>query len=435
MKKKWIILAALLLAAVLFVPVPAGVYKDGGTRVFQALTYKVVKWNRLTLTGTYDETRIYFLPNNFKSLDDLWSREEPRVENSFLAKVLEINGSAVLVEALEDQPVRLSSDQFSFGTKNLEHIGVQVGDIVKVTFTGAIRESYPAQIDAVKWEIVKDLRFMPYEGQWLDRDKARKRHNNLFADVVITRIYENCFFVSPAIPMPYQIKINGTLGPEWCVGDQVLLDYDNTWHDEETWHVEADLIGIQESNWQPQPGVAYKPVIYLYPETRQQVRVELDLDGQLICTYPRYDHGWAVTADPDGTLRDEKGLSYNYLYWEGLLQTNWDMNEGFCIRGEDTAAFLEDALEKLGLNRREANEFIVYWLPLMEKNPYNLISFQGDAYTDAAGLLVQPAPDTVIRVFMTWKGCESFVQLPAQELTAPERTGFTVVEWGGTELN
>ena len=435
MKKKWIILAALLLAAVLFVPVPAGVYKDGGTRVFQALTYKLVKWNRLTLTGTYDETRIYFLPNHFKSLDDLWSREEPRVENSFLAKVLEINGSAVLVEALEDQPVRLSSDQFSFGTNNLEHIGVQVGDIVKVTFTGAIRESYPAQIDAVKWEIVKDLRFMPYEGQWLDRDKAQKRHNNLFADVVITRIYENCFFVSPVIPMPYQIKINGTLGPEWCVGDQVLLDYDNTWYDEETWHVEADLVGIQESNWQPQPGVAYKPVIYLYPEMQQQVRVELDLDGQLICTYPRYDSGWTVTAAPDGTLRDEKGLSYNYLYWEGLLQTNWDMTEGFCVRGEDTAAFLEDALEKLGLNRREANEFIVYWLPLMEQNAYNLITFQTEAYTDAAGLLVQPAPDTVIRVFMTWKGCESFVQLPAQELTAPERTGFTVVEWGGTELN
>ena len=45
------------------------------------------------------------------------------------------------------------------------------------------------------------------------------------------------------------------------------------------------------------------------------------------------------------------------------------MTEGFCVKGEDTAAFLEDALSKLGLNRKEANEFIVYWLPLMEQNP------------------------------------------------------------------
>ena len=110
------------------------------------------------------------------------------------------------------------------------------------------------------------------------------------------------------------------------------------------------------------------------------------------------------------------------------------MTKGFCIKGEDTAAFLEDALEKLGLNRKEANEFIVYWMPLMEQNPYNIISFQTDTYTDAAALQIDPAPDTLIRVFMAWKAADSFVELPGQALSAPERNGFTVVEWGGTEV-
>ena len=32
----------------------------------------------------------------------------------------------------------------------------------------------------------------------------------------------------------------------------------------------------------------------------------------------------------------------------------------------------EEALADLGLTRREANEFMVYWLPMMEPNPYNL---------------------------------------------------------------
>ncbi|MBQ7769445.1 MAG: hypothetical protein IJ403_11285 [Oscillospiraceae bacterium] len=194
------------------------------------------------------------------------------------------------------------------------------------------------------------------------------------------------------------------------------------------------MLTIEPSDWEPEPGVAYKPVIYLYPENETDVSVKLILDGKLTCTYPTYNTGWQVTAAPDGTLTDAKGQTYNYLYWEGETNTQWDMTEGFCVKGEDTAAFLEEALEKLGLNRKEANEFIVYWLPLMEQNRYNIISFQRDIYTDAATLKVDPAPDTLIRVFMTWKASDAFVELPEQELTSPERSGFTVIEWGGTEV-
>ena len=175
---------------------------------------------------------------------------------------------------------------------------------------------------------------------------------------------------------------------------------------------------------------AAKPVIYFYPETVTDVTVELDYAGELSCTYPAYNGGWHVTAHPDGTLIDETGIAYNYLYWEGSDQ-GWTMDEGFCVAGSDTAAFLEDALQRLGLNRREANEFIVYWLPQMEDNPYNLICFQDDAYTESAKLTVSPTPDTVIRVFMTFKPLDAPMEIEAQELDAPERSGFTVVEWGG----
>lgn len=51
------------------------------------------------------------------------------------------------------------------------------------------------------------------------------------------------------------------------------------------------------------------------------------------------------------------------------------------------------------------------------------------------GLHIDPAPDTLIRVFMAWQSSDSFVKLPAQTLTAPARTGFTVVEWGGTKIS
>ena len=190
-------------------------------------------------------------------------------------------------------------------------------------------------------------------------------------------------------------------------------------------------IGTEDDRYLPEPE---KPVIYLYPETRQQITVKLDLKGQLTCTYPEYRDGWTVTADPDGTLTDDKGLQYNYLYWEGITENRFDFSQGFCIKGEHTAAFLEYALEKLGLNRREANEFIVYWLPQMEQNPYNLISFQQEAYTDLAKLEITPEPDTLIRVFMAWQPSDSYVNLNPQNLTAPERTGFTAIEWGGAKI-
>ena len=176
------------------------------------------------------------------------------------------------------------------------------------------------------------------------------------------------------------------------------------------------------------------PVIYLYPEQEEEVSVRLDYDGKLTCTYPEYDDGWNVTAAPDGRITDENGQEYNYLYWEGETEQEYDFSEGFCVAGEDTAEFLEDALDRLGLTRREANEFIVYWLPRMEQNEYNLISFQSEAYTDHARLSIQPEPDTVIRVFMAYKPVENEQEIPEQTLAAPERSGFTVVEWGGCEL-
>lgn len=177
-----------------------------------------------------------------------------------------------------------------------------------------------------------------------------------------------------------------------------------------------------------------KPVIYLYPESETDVTVRLDYAGKLTCTYPAYNDGWRVSADPDGTLTDADGQTYNYLYWEGVNRVDYDFSEGFCVAGSDTAVFLEDALRRLGLTRREANEFIVYWLPLMQDNPYNLISFQTDTYTEEAQFSIDPAPDTLIRVFMAWKPLQSAVDIPVQELTATERTGFTVVEWGGCQV-
>lgn len=423
MKKKFWIVAAALFLAVLFVPFPKGPYKDGGTREYAALTYKIVDWNRLTADGPYQATRVYWFPGNFQSIDRLWVYEEPKVVHKFVAMVLELDNDSALVKPVTGEDELRSSDRIRFGIQGLGDIGATAGDKVEIYYTGGIMESYPAQIHAVKWELINPRNI--FSELW---------ENGIFEHIVITEIHSDFFLARTVIPSLYTIKVNGHLSADWCVGDQVACTYENIRYDEENNRVEAKLLTIAPSDRQTEPAVARKPVIYLYPEEEMDVSVQLLLDGKLTCTYPAYDSGWQVTATPDGTLTDAKGQTYSYLYWEGETTATWDMAEGFCVKGEDTAAFLEDALVKLGLNRKEANEFIVYWLPLMEPNPYNIISFQAESYTDTAQLQIDPAPDTLIRVFMVWQAADTFTQLPEQELSAPERTGFTVVEWGGAEV-
>ncbi len=177
-----------------------------------------------------------------------------------------------------------------------------------------------------------------------------------------------------------------------------------------------------------------KPVIYLYPEAETEVTVRLEYKGRLTCTYPAPDPdgAWRVTARPDGTLTDRQGREYSYLFWEGASDgAPPDFSRGFVVRGSDTAAFLREKLAYMGLTPREYNEFIVYWLPRMQDNPWNLIAFQGRNYTDSAPLAVTPRPDSILRVFMAYRPLAAPIVVPPQELMPFVRRGFTLVEWGG----
>ena len=110
--------------------------------------------------------------------------------------------------------------------------------------------------------------------------------------------------------------------------------------------------------------------------------------------------------------------------------------EGFVVAGKDTISFLEEKLDQLGLTEREAEEFIVYWLPKLESAKYNLIRFQTLAEQNKnMPLNITPAPKTLIRVMMEYKNLDKPIQVKEQVLPSkPRRNGFTVVEWGGTEI-
>jgi len=184
------------------------------------------------------------------------------------------------------------------------------------------------------------------------------------------------------------------------------------------------------------PHQSKKPVIYLYPTSEQIVSVKLDYKGKLTCTYPEYKDEWKVKAKPNGTLTNiEDNREYSYLYWEGISNNKWDMSKGFVVKGSETVKFLQEKLEYLGLTPREYNEFIVYWLPIMKENKYNLITFAGEDYENIAGLNITPRPDSILRIMMVFKPLNKYIKVEEQELKPFTRKGFTVVEWGGTQVD
>ena len=185
-----------------------------------------------------------------------------------------------------------------------------------------------------------------------------------------------------------------------------------------------------------------KPIIYLYSKTEQDVNVKLGNPDVLTASYPKYpENGWNVTVHTDGSLTyKDTGRDLYSLYWEGTNTEKSIQETGFVIPGADTAAFLEEKLAYLGLNELEAEEFIMYWLPQMQKNPYNYIRFAtAEEIEEVMPLTIEPAAEKVIRVWMEYTPLEEDNEIPEQELvqvdrSALEELGFYAVEWGGTDF-
>jgi len=180
-----------------------------------------------------------------------------------------------------------------------------------------------------------------------------------------------------------------------------------------------------------------KPIIYLYPEEEIAVSVKLGNPEKLTCSYPVYVDSWNVIAKPDGTLIDTKNnREYYALYWEANENVKKNITDGFVVKGEETVSFLEEKLCKLGLNEKEAQEFIIYWLPVLQGNKYNYIRFATmEEINEYMSLEFSVLPDTLIRVLMEYTPLDKHVEIPEQNIITPKRDGFVVVEWGGTKIN
>lgn len=193
------------------------------------------------------------------------------------------------------------------------------------------------------------------------------------------------------------------------------------------------LIKLKSSTFRPAAECG-KPVVYLYPQKTTEISVKVAPSGGFTKTEPMYDDGWLVQATPESKLSDLKnGGEYPYLFWEGRSSAIYTTPKlGWSVARDGVPTFLDEKLALYGLNKKEIADFKEFWVPRMQDKPYYFVTFVGNSVMDQlAPLMVNPAPDTVIRVLMDYRGFDYPVNVQAPRVTAPARQGFTVVEWGG----
>lgn len=208
----------------------------------------------------------------------------------------------------------------------------------------------------------------------------------------------------------YQNKVGDNYGMEYCYTGSEIVTYP-----------------IKEAM-----GGRAKPVLYLYPTTTTTVKVRFAHPEFLTTTYPKYDKEWVVTAKPNGDLLDNNNKYYYALYWDEVRYHEVSFNEGFYVTKKNAINFLEEKMSLIGLNDKEKNEFIMYWLPILENNKQSLVYFELTEERELNNkLIIEPTPDSLLRVNIHIKKVDKKVNIKEQKLESFKRVGFTAIEWGG----
>lgn len=130
MKKVLLVIAIVLIvvAVVLFTPTHFESLDDGGTSAYSSLTYKIVNWKKLLPVNVLEEETeeilkmqevngkkcIYWFPDNYKSLDELWQMEMEKWDDKktiFGTTVLFVNEVVDRVENEERFRVKSEKDR------------------------------------------------------------------------------------------------------------------------------------------------------------------------------------------------------------------------------------------------------------------------------------------------------------------------------------
>jgi hypothetical protein len=186
--------------------------------------------------------------------------------------------------------------------------------------------------------------------------------------------------------------------------------------------------------------MTFKPVIYLYSESLITANLQLNPSGKFTFTYPIIENNsWKLKVSEKGI--SHIGKTYPYLFYE---TENEDMNFSYTEREltghvsskDEVIPYLERSLTEMGLTQKEQTDFITFWAPRMVQNEQVFIQFWIDEdYDQVATLSITPQPESMKRIYIVYAPIVNNVPVyKEQTFESFTRKGFTVIEWGGSEL-
>lgn len=173
-----------------------------------------------------------------------------------------------------------------------------------------------------------------------------------------------------------------------------------------------------------------KPNIYIYPEIKTSMHVSLIFPrgGSVIELIPLYVNGWNIEVDSTGKINN----TYHYLFYESENPDLSQYDNGWIIKKEELGAFFSHNMSEAGFIPKEIDDFIEYWIPLLNNYPYYAIYPQ--YASDISKMIVLKfsiQPDNILRLFYSIKGLgNDRINITAPTIPKFLREGFVVAEWG-----
>ena len=140
---------------------PSGIINDGGTIEYFGLGYKVIDFH--TLAG-FDDIKIGTWLMDYNDFEEEMKEYEEKYEEkyeeemrknefSFCGTITQVEENLFFVEPDENEEIRKSADLIIVGKlKSDTNVKYEIGERIKITYDGSVMETYPAQINVIRYE-------------------------------------------------------------------------------------------------------------------------------------------------------------------------------------------------------------------------------------------------------------------------------------------